>query len=120
MTNPVPTSSATDASQGIKLASCPDADRVEVTRLADQLERSFRGGAWHGPSVSEALEGIDAATAARSIVPGSHTIAELAGHLAFWIAECQRRIDGNPSAAVSDAQNFPRDAAASPEAWRRT
>src|SRR3954469_22162477 len=112
MTAPVPASSIIG-----KPASGPDTDRVEVTRLADQLERSFRGGAWHGPSVSESLEGIDAATAGRALVAGAHTLAELAGHIGFWIAEGQRRIDGVPSAAVSAAQNFPPDAAGSPDAW---
>jgi uncharacterized damage-inducible protein DinB len=101
-------------------ANCPDADRVEVTRLADQLERSFRGGAWHGPSVSEALEGVDATLAARRTIPGAHTIAELAAHIGFWIAEGQRRIEGTPSPSVSEAQNFPPDAAASPAAWKET
>jgi len=110
----------TDTAVAAKPSSCPDADRVEVTRLADQLERSFRGGAWHGPSVSEALDGIDAALASRRVVPGAHTIAELAGHIAFWIAEGSRRIDGTHSAAVSDEQNFPSTAAADEASWRRT
>jgi len=115
-----PGSQPTPATAVLKPASCPDADRVEVTRLADQLERSFRGGAWHGPSVSEALEGVDAALAARTIVPGGHTIAELAGHIGFWIAEGQRRIEGTPSPSVSAAQNFPAEGAASANAWRET
>jgi len=110
----------TDAAVAAKPSSCPDADRVEVTRLADQLERSFRGGAWHGPSVSEALDGVDAALAARRVVPGAHTIAELAGHIAFWIGESSRRIAGAPSASVSDEQNFPSRGAGDEAAWRRT
>src|SRR3954452_13066767 len=117
MTSPVSTGNATVVKP---TASCPDADRVEVTRLADQLERSFRGGAWHGPSVSEALDGVDAALASRRVFPGAHTIAELAGHIGFWIAECSRRIAGTPSASVSDEQNFPSVGAGDEAAWRRT
>jgi uncharacterized damage-inducible protein DinB len=126
VSNPVTTDAAVAAKQGavqhgaVKPSSCPDADRVEVTRLADQLERSFRGGAWHGPSVSEALDGVDAALAARRIAPGAHTIAELAGHIAFWIGESSRRIDGTPSGSVTDEQNFPSRAAGDDAAWRRT
>ncbi|HXT21154.1 MAG TPA: hypothetical protein VN923_10415, partial [Thermoanaerobaculia bacterium] len=69
MTTAVPASIATD--------KCPDPSRIETARLADQLERAFRGGAWHGPSLSEVLDGVDAATAARRAFPDAHTIAEL-------------------------------------------
>jgi len=49
--------------------------------LADQLERSFRGGAWHGPAVAETLAGIDAATAAARPLPDAHSIWENVHHL---------------------------------------
>jgi uncharacterized damage-inducible protein DinB len=96
------------------------ADRVEVARLADQLERSFRGGAWHGPSVAESLDGVDATLAARRLVAGAHSIGELAAHIGFWIDEAVRRIEGTPSATVPEAINFPPDAAATPAAWAAT
>ena len=31
----------------------------ENERIADLAKRAFFGGAWHGPSVREALEGVD-------------------------------------------------------------
>lgn len=70
--------------------------KVETARLADQLERSFRGGAWHGPSLEEALEGVDLATARLRPLAGGHTIAELVGHVAFWIEAASRRLEGDP------------------------
>jgi len=38
----------------------------ESTRIADQLRRAFDGEAWHGPSVLEVLDGVDARTASRA------------------------------------------------------
>jgi len=46
----------------------------ETTRLADQLRRAFKGEAWHGPSVLEILDGIDAKRAATHPIDGVHSI----------------------------------------------
>lgn len=99
---------------------CPDPRCVETNRLADQLERSFRGGAWHGPSVDEALDGVDAEVAAARPVPEAHSIAELTAHIAFWLDGARRRMAGENLTNVPEAVEFPRDAAASADAWKRT
>ena len=44
-------------------ASRPTLPATEAVRFADQLERSFRGGAWQGPSLTEALAGVTATAA---------------------------------------------------------
>ena len=67
---------------------------TEALRFADQLERSFRGGAWHGPSLSEALAGVTADAADRRPIPAAHSIHELVMHLGFWFDEARRRING--------------------------
>ena len=99
---------------------CPDADRVETSRLADQLERAFRGGAWHGPSIDEVLDGVDAATAAARPIGEAHSIAEIAGHVAFWIDAARRRMEGEEITNVPTEVDFPADGAKSAEAWRAT
>jgi len=91
-----------------------------AARLADQLERSFRGGAWHGPSVTEALDGVDAAAAAARPLAGAHTVAELAGHVAAWMDVAARRIGGEKVLDLPPEEDFPPDGAATPETWRRT
>lgn len=63
-------------------------------QLADLLERSFHGGAWHGPAVAETLEGVDAAAAARRPIAAAHSIWELVHHLTTWHEVPRRRIDG--------------------------
>ena len=108
----VPATIATD--------KCPDPSRVETARLADQLERAFRGGAWHGPSLSEVLDGVDRQTAATRAVGAAHSIGELAGHVAFWIDAAYRRMQGEAVTNVPPEVDFPAGAAASEEAWRAT
>src|SRR3989337_1702 len=49
----------------------------EVHRIEDQLQRAFEGGAWHGPSVLEVLEGLTAAKTAARPVPGPHSTWEI-------------------------------------------
>jgi len=63
-------------------------------RLADQLERGFRGGAWHGPAVMEILSGVDGALAQWRSGPSHHSMAEIVGHLAYWFEDAQRQIAG--------------------------
>ncbi|WP_257310347.1 DinB family protein [Geothrix fuzhouensis] len=64
------------------------------TRLADQLERGFRGGAWHGPALMELLAGVDGRLAQWRPSPATHSIAELVGHLTYWLGDTERQILG--------------------------
>jgi hypothetical protein len=118
MSHPVPGPGGGPSS--IDTDKCPDPSRVETARLADQLERAFRGGARHGPSLDEALDGVDTATAAARPIAGAHSIAELTGHVAFWIDAACRRMRGEVIGNVPQEVDFPPHAASSDEAWRRT
>lgn len=71
--------------------SAPD---PTIARLLDSLRRSVAGDAWHGPSLHEALDGLDAHAAATRAIPGAHTIWELVLHLTGWMREVARRVDG--------------------------
>ena len=79
---------------------------TEAARLADQLERAHRGGAWHGPSFSEAVAGLDAATAARRPIPEAHTAWEIVAHVSSWLDVGRRRIEGE-AAEVTPALDWP-------------
>ena len=92
--------------------------KVESTRLADQLERSFRGGAWHGPSLEESLAGLAAADAGRRPLAGAHSIAEIVAHLAFWLEHAARRIDGAAEGGLSEGDDWP-PPGESADDWRR-
>jgi uncharacterized damage-inducible protein DinB len=49
--------------------------------IVNQLEEVYRGPAWHGPSVLEALNGVTASTAHAKSDPDRHSIWELVRHL---------------------------------------
>jgi uncharacterized damage-inducible protein DinB len=65
---------------------------TEVDRILDQLQRAFDGDAWHGPSLSAALDGVDARQAAHRPIAGGHTIAEILRHITTWTREITRRL----------------------------
>lgn len=98
----------------------PTPNHVETGRLADQLERSFRGGAWHGPALAQALAGVDAATAGRRPLPTAHSIWEIAHHVTAWIDVARRRIGGETTGGPTPELDWSAPAAGSEEAWRRT
>lgn len=79
----------------------------EVARIQDQLRRAFAGEAWHGPSVLEALAGVDAESAAARPLSGAHSIWEMVLHLAAWEDVVRRRLSGEAVTDVSDALDWP-------------
>lgn len=89
--------------------------KSEVGRLADQLERSFRGGAWHGPATREALTGVNAATAQRRLNGSSNAIVEHVRHLTFWLKTTYVRIGGGE--AIGSEADWPREEVLSDDAW---
>jgi len=90
---------------------------LEPARLADQIRRAFDGDAWHGDSVLELLEGVDAKMAAAHPVKNAHSIWELVLHIAAWDGAALKRTAGT-SVELSDLQNFPPVKDASEAAWR--
>jgi uncharacterized damage-inducible protein DinB len=89
----------------------------QVETLADQLERSFHGGAWHGPAVAEALAGVDAAAAAARPVAGGHSIWEIVHHLTVWADVPRRRIDGEGLQDLPAERDWPPVRETSAGAW---
>jgi uncharacterized damage-inducible protein DinB len=88
----------------------------ESSRLADQINRAFAGDAWHGDSLRELLNGVDAATAAAHPIEGAHSIWELVLHIAAW-DDAVRRRTGGTAVTLNDEQNFPPVKDASESAW---
>jgi hypothetical protein len=68
----------------------------ESEYLADQIRRSWEGPAWHGPSLSEVLQGIDESTAVLKIRPDQHSIFEIVQHLSSWASTVAGAIRGTP------------------------
>jgi uncharacterized damage-inducible protein DinB len=66
---------------------------TEQTRLADTILRAYEGEAWHGPSLTEVLEGVDAMQASTK-KGDAHTIWELTLHITAWLDIVRRRLEG--------------------------
>jgi uncharacterized damage-inducible protein DinB len=97
---------------------------VPVTaQLAEQLRRAFEGSAWHGPSMIELLDDVNAETAAAKPIPNVHSIWELVLHTAVWDRAVRQRIEGQKTQPTGK-QNFPpvpkSTSAAKEPAWRKT
>lgn len=90
----------------------------EASGVADQLRRAFYGDAWHGPSLMELLEDVDAATAAARPLPDVHSIWELVLHVAVWDDAALRRLDGKKWQPTG-LKNFPPVAKPTEAAWRK-
>lgn len=93
----------------------------ELDHFADDLWLAWQGESWQGPSLSELLDGVTAEQAARPAIRGAHSIWELVLHIIFWHNVVLRRMAGEvlDSNTIPDEQNFPRIAAADPQAWKR-
>jgi uncharacterized damage-inducible protein DinB len=91
---------------------------TEPARLADQIRRAFDGDAWHGDSVLELLNGVNAATAAAHPIPNAHSIWELVLHVMAW-DDAVRRRTGGAAVTLSDEENFPAVRDTSEAAWRK-
>src|ERR1700704_2449493 len=92
---------------------------TEVERIVDQLNRTFEGEAWHGPSVVSALEGITAEQAAARPFKGAHNIWEIVLHIAAWERAGSRRLAGE-RAQLPDVEDWPTVAHTTEQAWGET
>jgi len=90
----------------------------QVEYLADQLERAFRGGAWHGPAVAETLDGVDETAAAARPLAGAHSIWEIVHHLTVWNDVPRRRLDGERLQNLPAERDWPPVGDLSSGAWR--
>lgn len=81
--------------------------KTETEKISSLLKRTFEHGAWHGPSVKEALKGVDKNIALKRL-NNTHSIIELVAHMTSWRRYVINRLQGNNSYIVSDEMNFPK------------
>jgi len=90
----------------------------EASGIADQLRRAFDGDAWHGPSLMELLEDVDASTAAARPLKNVHSIWELLLHIAAWDEAGLVRLSGKVC-QLTGTKNFPLVPKPSEAAWKK-
>ena len=86
----------------------------ERERLIDLMRRVHDGDAWHGPSVRDAIAGVDSRTARSRPTGAAHSIWDIALHIDAWRREVCARLKGKrpsmphpadwPAAPEDDAQ----------------
>jgi uncharacterized damage-inducible protein DinB len=87
-------------------------------RLADQLRRSQNGDAWHGPSISEVLDGVTAKQAAARAIKDAHSIWELVLHIAVWQKHILERLERGGMAEIPDELDWPEVGETTEAAWK--
>jgi len=90
----------------------------EAWGIADQLRRAFDGDAWHGPSLMELLEDVNAATAAAKPLKNVHSIWELVLHIAAWDGAGLIRLSGKVC-QLTGTKNFPLVPKPTGAAWKK-
>ena|SRR2546423_510327 len=92
----------------------------EIDRILDQLKRAYEGGAWHGPSVKEALAGVTAEQAQARPLRNAHSIWDIVHHIAVWEDGGRRRLAGDRAAIETDSpEDWPPANDTSDAAWER-
>ncbi len=81
--------------------------KPENQRIASQVGRSHRGIAWHGPSVLETLDGVDAVAAARVVRPNLHSIWEIVLHVTAWQKMALRSLQGDRYVSMTGEDDWP-------------
>jgi hypothetical protein len=92
---------------------------TEAQRISRVLEEVHRGAAWHGPSLAQALEGVNAKMASYRLHPSPHNIWELVLHLTEWLELMPHRYLGE-HIDVAPERDWPPSPSATEENWQAT
>ena len=87
--------------------------------LASSIRRTVTGPMWHGPSISEALDGVTYVAANSRPIAGAHSIWEIALHIAAWADIARTRLGERALPDPTRARDWPAVPAPSPSAWRQ-
>ncbi|MGR3809994.1 DinB family protein [Jiulongibacter sp. NS-SX5] len=83
-----------------------DPNRILIERITNLLNAGFHGGAWHGPSVLEAVKRITPKEASFK-TPTVHTGAELIYHITSWRIFTLKKLQGDADYKIDDdKKNF--------------
>lgn len=89
---------------------------TQAELIADEIDRAVRGNAWHGPALSELLEGVTLEEAIQRPIPAGHNIWELVMHITSWANIATRRITGGRVAPYEGEDWSPAEDM-TPERW---
>ncbi|AWV97615.1 DinB family protein [Arcticibacterium luteifluviistationis] len=88
------------------MAEINEENRELVERLKTLLNAGYHGGAWHGPSILEAIKNITPEEASFK-TPTVHTAAELIYHITSWRIFTIKRLQGDSEYQIdNEKKNF--------------
>src|SRR5262245_30180991 len=90
---------------------------TSVERLVEQLNATYRGPSWHGPTLVELLGDVTADEARARPLPNSHSIWEIVLHSAAWKTAVRKRVDGE-AVRLDGLEDWPPVSGDSERAWR--
>jgi uncharacterized damage-inducible protein DinB len=85
--------------------------------LIGDLDRMYRGPAWHGPALREALVNLTSVEASARPVAGAHAIFELVHHVSAWMEVVRRRFEGEVVDEPGDGDFPPTGQTIDDEGW---
>ena len=88
--------------------------------LARLVRQTVSGPMWHGPSITEALEGLTYVAANSRPIAGAHSVWELALHIAAWADIARTRLGDRALPDPPRSRDWPPVPAPSPSSWRQT
>ena len=86
--------------------------------IINEIRKAFNGDAWHGNHVMQTLNNVKPENAFKHLIPGAHSIAEIAMHLTSWTEEVSSRLSGN-SVAEPAMGDWPSPVEKTPQAWEK-
>jgi uncharacterized damage-inducible protein DinB len=86
----------------LAFARGPAREAGAIGRIVEQLSHQHDGGAWHGPSMAEALEGLSARHAAERPIGAAHTIFEIVHHVRVINDQVRSHLTGERLADEAD------------------
>src|SRR5262245_49687523 len=91
---------------------------TRAAKIANRIERTVTGPMWHGPALTDLLDGVPHARAAARPIAGAHSIWEIVHHITAW-AEIVRRRLGGEKIDPTPEQDWPPVADDGHDAWAR-
>ncbi|MBI5267259.1 MAG: DinB family protein [candidate division Zixibacteria bacterium] len=92
---------------------------TELQRIVDQLNRAYYREAWHGPTVTEVLDGVTPEQAAARPIGQAHSIWEIVLHMTAWKVAVQKRALGQ-IIDLSPTDDWPAVVETNKAAWLAT
>ena len=80
---------------------------TETSRIADQMQRAYKGPAWHGPSLKAILLDVTEDKARLHPPNGAHSIWEIVLHITAWMRIARERLSAKETHKVTDDEDWP-------------